>query len=208
MKNQANITKVCVTLLFIAMISWECRAQERTHKGFYLSMQAGPAFGYINGNSNNQTSIEVSGTGVGFDLQIGGALKENLILHGTLGIKSIYGPNINDVSISKDYSFDEFMMGIGTTYYMAKNFFLTGNIGIGNFSFADESTNTTYDTGEGFSYQLKAGKEWWISPRWALGAAVEYSGTRTDDTMNNGYEESWQSHRFSVRFTATLNGKK
>lgn len=195
-----------LSLILIAC-NFSSFAQGRTHNGFYLSMQAGPAWGHINGNNNMQTSIKVEGTAVGFDLQIGGAIKENLILHGNIGIKSIYGPEINNIKVSQDYSFDEFMMGAGTTYYLVNNFFVTGNVGFGSFSFADESTNTSYDTNNGFSYQLKAGKEWWISSRWALGAALEYGGTRTKDSSDN-YEETFQSHRYSIRFTATLNGKK
>jgi len=210
---------VGAVLLFLLILNntTPCNAQEKTHTGFYLSMQTGPAFGYINGkgeygDGNQDFSLRVSGTGFGLDFQIGGAIKENIILHGTIGFKTIFGPEIDygttHVKISQDYSFDELMIvGIGTTYYMQKNFFLTGNLGIGQFSLSDESSNTTVDTGSGFSYQLKAGKEWWVSSRWALGAAIEYGGTYTKDTMSD-YEERWQSHRYSVRFTATMNGRK
>jgi hypothetical protein len=207
MKKHFIVWQIWVITLLIFVNYLSVFAQGSTHKGFYLSMQAGPAWGYINGNTNQQMSIKVEGTGIGFDLQIGGAIQENLILHGVIGIKSIYGPKINDIKISQDYSFDEFIMGVGSTYYLKHNFFLTGNVGLGNFSFSDESTNTSYDTDNGFSYQLKAGKEWWIASRWGLGAALEYGGTRTKDSMN-GYEETLQSHRYTIRFTATLNGKK
>ena len=202
-----RITSYQVLLILILATNLSASAQGRTHNGFYLSMQAGPAWGYMNGNDNMQNSIKVTGTAMAIDFQIGGAIQENLILHGNIGIKSIYGPEINDVTVSKDYSFDEFIMGVGSTYYLKHNFFLTGNLGLGNFSFADESTNTSYDTENGFSYQLKAGKEWWIASRWGLGVAFEYGGTRTKDSAN-GYEETLQSHRYSLRFTATLNGKK
>jgi hypothetical protein len=191
-------------------------AQERTHTGLYLSMQAGPAFGYINANDNIGDSFKVTGTAIGFDFQIGGAIKENVILYGTGGIKSINGPTIDGqfqgipidkFKFSSDYSIHEFMFGAGSTYYLQQNFFFSGSVGMGYFSFEDASTKTRTDTSYGFSYQLKAGKEWWISPRWALGAALEYGGTRTNDSSMN-YEETWQSHRYSVRFTATMTGRK
>lgn len=207
MKKALTVSPIMVIAIVALANPLSAFAQGRTHTGFYLSMQAGPAWGYINGNNNMQNSIKVTGPAVAFDLQIGGTIQENLILHGVIGIKSIYGPEINTITVSKDYSFDEFIMGVGSTYYLNHNFFFTGNIGLGNFSFSDESTNTSYDTGTGFSYQLKAGKEWWIAARWGLGVAFEYGGTRTKDTKN-GYEESFQSHRYSLRFTATLNGRK
>lgn len=212
-----NITLVTGLLSLLMVISTTAGfAQERTHTGFYLSMQAGPAFGYINANDNQGNSFKVTGTAMAFDILIGGAVQENLILYGAVGYKSIYGPTIDgffsgqeidDFKFSNDYSIDEFLLGGGSTYYLKNNFFVSGTLGMGYFSFIDDVNRTTTDTNYGFSYQLKAGKEWWISPRWALGAALEYGGTRTTDSSMN-YEETWQSHRYSVRFTATMNGRK
>lgn len=199
------------TVLLLLWIPISMYSQGREHEGFYLSMQAGSAMGYINGNSNQQSSMEVNGTGIAFDFQIGGIIRENQTLHGVIGIKSISGPEISmngqSGSLSQDFSFDEIIIGGGTTYYFKNNFFVTGNIGMGNFSFTDMNDNTSVATDYGFTFQLKAGKEWWISPRWGLGALLEYGGTRSKDQLND-YKETWQSHRYSVRLTATLNGKK
>jgi hypothetical protein len=215
MKN-TNTARVTGLLSLLMVISTTVGfAQERTHTGFYLSMQAGPAFGYINGNDNQDNSFKVTGTAMAFDILIGGAVQENLILYGVIGLKSIYGPSIDgfffgqelDGTLNDNYSFDEYLFGGGSTYYLKNNFFVSGTLGMGYFSFMDEVNRTTTDTNYGFSYQIKAGKEWWISSRWALGAALEYGGTRTKDSSMN-YEETWQSHRYSVRFTATMNGRK
>lgn len=204
-------TLLKTTAVLLLGFALTAHSQGREHEGFYLSMQAGPAMGYINGNWAETESMKISGTGIGFDILLGGVIKENLILHGVLGIKSIYGPEIKydglSTTLNKDYSFDEIIIGAGTTYYFHNNFFVTGNIGLGNFSLSNESDNSTIDTGEGFSFQLKAGKEWWISPRWAMGVVLEYGGTRVEDTVE-GERETWQSHRYSLRLTATLNGKK
>jgi hypothetical protein len=53
------------------------------HDGFYLSMSVGPLFGSVNDDLGNYT-MDMSGTGAQFDFKIGGAIKENLILHATL----------------------------------------------------------------------------------------------------------------------------
>lgn len=193
-----------IVFAIVAMYGYTAFAQERTHKGFYLSMALGPAFGTIDAETS-LGNLDISGTGIGFDMQIGAALRENLILHGTIGLKSIYGPAINDVEINDEYSIDEFIMGIGMTHYFSNNFFITGNVGAGNFSFSDD--NTSISTDDGFSFQLKAGKEWWVSARWGLGVVLEYGTTSLTDT-SGGEHDKWNSNRFSVRFIATLNGKK
>ena len=210
MKTSAHITKAKGLLTLIMMLAAViCFAQERTHQGFYLSMQAGPAYGYANANTNIGYGLRVSGSAYAFDFQIGGAIRENTILHGNLGVKSIDNPTIEmgGYSAKTTMDFDEIMIGAGVTQYLKHNFFVTAVLGTGNFSLYDETENTTTETNNGFSYQLKAGKEWWISSRWALGATLEYGGTRTKDTSGD-YEETWQSHRYGIRFTATRNGRK
>ncbi len=196
--------KKLIVITIVAMYSFAAVAQERTHKGFYLSMAMGPAFGNIDVKTSSG-DLEISGTGIGFDIQIGGALRENLILHGTIGLKSIYGPTINEVEINDEYSVDEFIMGIGVTHYLANNFFITGNIGAGDFAFSAD--NNSISTDDGFSFQIKAGKEWWVSARWGLGVMLEYGATSLTDSYG-GEHDKWSSNRFSIRFIATLNGKR
>lgn len=59
---------------------------------------------------------------------------------------------------------------------MIRKWAVCGSLGSGNLSFVDENLNYTLDTEEGFSFQIKADREWWVSPRWALGFALEYGG--------------------------------
>jgi hypothetical protein len=209
MKTKINQNQFYVALfttaIFLTSTTFSI-AQEKTHKGFYLSMGLGPAFGDIRVLDNQSNETKIKGTGTGFDLQIGGAVKENLILHGTMGFKSIYGPTINGQKISGNYSIDESIFGAGMTYYLPNNFFFTGTIGSGEFSFTDEESS--FATDPGFSFQLKAGKEWWVSSRWALGVVIEYGATSLNSRSGDGVEEKWNSNRFAVKFSATLNGKR
>src|SRR5689334_9075082 len=126
-----RLSVVIATVLFSVCVL--C-AQEKTHTGFYLSMALGPAFGDINAKDNMGQALSISGTGTGFDIQIGGVVQENLILHGNILIKSITGPTVNGIKMSEKYSVGESVLGVGLTYYLPTNFFLTGNIGSGNFS--------------------------------------------------------------------------
>lgn len=181
--------------------------QGRTHKGFYLTIGLGPEFGNIKAYDNLGNRLEFQGTAYSLDFQIGGTLLDNLILHATVQMKSIFGPTINNVKYNDDYSADEFMMGAGLTYYFKNNYFVTGSLGSGNFSFVDENLNYTLDTDEGFSFQIKAGCEWWVSPRWALGFTLEYGGTSVEDKYPDGTREEWNSYRYGFRVTGTMNGR-
>jgi len=183
-------------------------AQGGEHTGFYLSMGIGPEFGNIKGKDDTGTFLEVQGTAYAFDMQIGGAIRENVLLHGTVGVKSIFGPTINDVKLSDGYTVDEYFFGAGMTCYLRQNYFVSGNLALGQFSLVDESTQIGYNSDNGFSYQLKAGKEWWVSPRWAIGFALELGGTFVTNELTNGASEKYKGNRFGLRFNATMNGRK
>ena len=100
-----------VILLLASLLCFSIlKAQDHQHNGFYLSMGLGPAFGSITDKSN-VFDYTYGGTGVEFDFKIGGAIKENLILHGTLDAKVIAAPTIKSGSstetTSSNVSIDE-----------------------------------------------------------------------------------------------------
>jgi len=186
----------------------------RQHTGFYLSMSAGPVFGKISTDviSPNPGLVEFSGgSGAKFDLKIGGAVKENLILHGTIISSTLNGPVVkvgNQAGKASDnLTVGETMIGGGLTYYiMPSNIFLSGSAGIGRFTLLDTKDDTVNgSTDNGFSMQLKAGKEWWIGKRWGLGIALTYGKTVVHHGPYDGVEEKSNSNRFGILFNATFN---
>jgi hypothetical protein len=215
-----------LVLIIILLLNFQVIAQERTHKGFYLSMQFGPAFGSVYGFDPAGERLTISGTGFGFDLLLGGTLTENLILHGTLSSKLKSAPTINAVECSECIAFDESFIGAGLTYYLKHNFLLSGSVGSGSFTLSNDISNinypfwdsslpeyctepyTTFSTREGFTYQLKAGKEWWMSARWAMGILFEYSSTIVPEPFKDQTIGQWSSNRFTIRASFTRHGKK
>jgi hypothetical protein len=193
--------KKSLALFAVLLITTSLFAQ-REHHGFYLSLAAGPAWGTVNGSDNQGNSLDVEGAGAELDLQLGGTIIPGLILHGTITAKSVVGPTINGVSVSKDYSLSETMLGVGVTHYTPKNIFFTGNFGVGSFAFADAKTSTSTDNG--FSFLLKAGKEWWLSKKIGLGAAFTYGGTSLTNTEGN-ITEKWKSNRLGVVLQLTID---
>lgn len=195
-------------LFVTAQNSTETRV--RAHKGFYLSMGLGPVFGNINMKSNELGEVTYSGTGAVFDFKIGGAIKENLILHGSLMSSSMAGPEVKTSAgsgkSSNNINLGEALIGGGVTYYiMPENILLSGSLGLGNFTVINNDTNVNVSTERGFGMQIKVGKEWFVSKKWGLGLAATYGKTSVNNTPGGGVQEILNSNRFGIMFSASLN---
>ena len=206
-----KLTSLIICFLIILPSIAQQKKETVNHKGFYLSMAVGPAFGDIKGKDHYNYPFTTKGTAFGFEAQIGGAIQTNLILHGTLQIKSIYGPKINDVRLDSKYSFDEDFFGAGITKYTAGNFFITGNVGLGYYTLSLETNNPfasqDVSTDMGFSFNIRAGKEWMVSRKWGLGAVLFFSRTSLK-TRDETFTEKWNSNRFGIYFQGTYNRVK
>ena len=177
-------------------------------------MSIGPTFGTIRDDMTGTITdkLEFSGTGVQFDIKIGGAVQENLILYASMASTVINGPKINSTSqtgrLNGNMGINENMLiGVGLTYYvMPNNLFLSGSAGMGNYTLTDNNdSKNNVKTDNGFSIQLKAGKEWWVGKRWGLGIALTYGKTIVKNGPYVGTEEKFNSNRFGVLFNATFN---
>ncbi len=103
-------------------------------------------------------------------------------------------------------SLGEAMIGGGITYYiMPSNIFLSGSLGIGGFTLIEDDNNTNVSTDNGFSMQLKVGKEWWVSKKWGLGVALTYGKTKLTNKPGGSVEERMNSNNLGILFNATLN---
>jgi len=205
--------KQLFTLCTVCLLVFSGIAQDKSssvsHNGFYLSAGLGPAFGNIKGSDNFGNHLTIKGTAIGLDLQIGGALRQNLLLHATIGLKSIYGFNVNGFKADSKYSFDENFLGVGITKYTTQNFFVTVNAGVSGFTLSNEDNNNIFGSNDpstdmGFSFNIKAGKEWAVGKKWGLGGVLFYSRT----FLKNKYEdvtEKWSSNRAGVYFQVTFN---
>jgi len=199
---------ICVLLIMGYGITAFTQNEEKQHDGFYMSACLGPVFGKITDKYNSST-MTMNGTGFELDLKIGASVTKDLILHGTLITKSMPGPKVNNegsvTTMSDEISVNELMYGAGLTYYfMPVNFFVSGSAGIGKFTVSNSTNDTKSKTHSGFSFQLIAGKEWWISKKWGLGAGITYSKTHLTNKVNET-EEKLDSNRFSIMLSVTFD---
>lgn len=185
------------------------------HDGFYLSLTGGAAFGTITLNATNAgfKKIELSGAGGQFDFKIGAVIAEeaNLILSFDVITRAISSPTLTldgtAVNTSSDVTASDVLFGAGITkYFMPGNIFISATVGVGQFSM--ELNNTTSNSQEGFGFQLKGGKEWWVSDNWALGAAAGLSYISASDKTDPsfpGYSGTLSTTKFFLVFNTTFN---
>ena len=185
----------------------------RRHRGFFLSYSPGINITNVKATDNYGSST-FKGVGLGNDFKIGGTIKENLILHATILGHGTYEPTIYDANSrqngnrAKDIDFGEFLIGAGITYYTPNNFLFSTSVGLGGFSLTDYSTDEDGSTDRGFSLQLKAGKEWWVSSRLGLGFAFYYHYTNVLNQAGSIDEERLIGNNFGIVLSTTLNGKR
>ena len=206
--------------IFLALVALACFAQKplklknepgyHQHDRFFLSMAIGPDFSSIRDDAGSYGDYKYTGTAGQFDLKIGGAIQENLILHATIISNYMEGPKVksggSSVRAGNDVQISEGMIGGGFTYYvMPQNIFLSASAGIGGFTMTIDNTDYDATTDNGFSFQLKAGKEWWVGKNWGLGFGISYQGTYLTNKPETGVSEKMSSSNLGIHFNATFN---
>ncbi len=179
----------------------------RTHDGFFMRLAAGFGSGDAKADEQGGT-YKMSGSSGDFQIAIGGAVKENLLLHATLWGWSVSDPKIEANlpgygSMSGTASGSATMSAIGggaTYYFMPVNIYTSASIGMGRLSL--DSGGGTNSTDSGLALELSAGKEWWVGKSWGLGVAGAYGYHSIPD---KGGSPTWKGSSYSVRFSATLN---
>ena len=175
-----------------------------THDGFFLQMDFG--LGAMKSSaSSGGTTLDMSGTASQFSLAVGGAVSPNLILACHLWGASVSDPDValNGTTVgtaSGTLSMTGF--GVNLTYYfMPINVYLSVTPSIGVLT--AESGGTTSETKNGFALRLAAGKEWWVSDNWGLGANVSFAHSSNEDQGTN--PPTWGTNWFGIALSASYN---
>ncbi|MFZ4456123.1 MAG: hypothetical protein ACOYOT_07880 [Bacteroidales bacterium] len=198
---------VILSIIFVSALSISAQSGLHQHDGFYLSLGGGISSGSIS-DKIQSSEMKFDGTGGAFDFKIGGAINKNLLLHATLSSMAMTGPKVTtgglSVNASNDVSLGQAMLGVGLTYYTPTNFFFSGSVGLGNYTVIDSQNNKNESTDNGLAFQLKLGKEWWVSKNWGLGvsAVVQSCNVSNEDA---GITEKLSGTQFGILFNATFN---
>lgn len=200
-------------LILIATAAAFCFAESapQTHDGFFLNLSLG--FGYQSFEYSASTKfapdLEAKGGATEFDIKLGGRIAPNTLLHATItGVSCMNDMDIiyEDEKIStSDLSESMSLLGIGVTYYLPANFFVTASVGTAQFTNSDNTDNDNKVDGAsetGFGFQVGAGKEWWVSENWGLGVSAAFTYGSADDKHDAG---DMSAYGINVMFSATFN---
>jgi hypothetical protein len=185
------------------------------HDGFMLRLTLGFGGGTVTRNIKNDPlevlggdgKTTVSGFGESFSLDIGGALADNVILHGRLSTFGLINPKVKRQGESLDANDDDggasVLLGPAITYYfMPINLYLTGAIGLGAVGATVKEEDKKAHSTAALAFDVDIGKEWWAGDQWGLGAAARLSfatGSHTSD----GIDRKYSMLAFAIVFSAT-----
>ncbi|HEU4582994.1 MAG TPA: hypothetical protein VFS67_32265 [Polyangiaceae bacterium] len=158
------------------------RPYEPTHQGLMLRLDGGVGAVVADDDLN---AVTLSGGGLLFSVDLGGAVAPDLALHGRLSFNSMFEPTVSsgpdDLGDLEDTSLTFTLLGLGLTYYFPSNLYLTGVLGVSRASF--KYRGDEYDALTGVGFQGDLGYEWPIGGKWGLGVAgrLELETVRGDD---------------------------
>jgi hypothetical protein len=148
------------------------------HDGFYMRLALGG--GYLNASSSYEGSKTIlSGGALALSFAFGGAVIPNLIVYGEVVGMSVPDPSRSANGSSGTMSGTTlYMVGVGpgVAYYLEPmNMYFSGTLTFSRVNLSNTNTNEKLDeTNLGFGFSLMAGKEWWVSTDWGLGAAAQF----------------------------------
>jgi hypothetical protein len=199
--------RLIATLMLCSILAASAHAgAAKTHDGFFLRLSAGAgsAGSKIDDSLNK---IDLSGTCGDVNIAIGGMVKPNLAIHGTIFGWSVSDPDA-DVTLSGLGSGSGTIKGTttmsaygaGVTYYfMPINIYASGSAGIGSLNLDGDVNGSSKS---GFAMDLTLGKEWWVADSWGLGAAGGFTYHSLPDESSS---QNWTGTSIALRFTATFN---
>jgi hypothetical protein len=159
-----------------------------SHDGLFVRGVLG--VGGVTADDELNDSTLSGGAGM-FSLDVGGAVAPNLALHGRLSLNSMFEPSVSNegdyLGDLDDTSLTFRLLGLGLTYYLPSNIYLTGVIGLSQATF--DFYGEEYDTLNGVGFSGDVGYEWPIGGDFGLGLAgrLELHSVRDDaGTLSTG----------------------
>ena len=154
-------------------------AEPFTHDGLFASAAMGVGYASFE-NADSKESLTADGFGMKLHGKLGYYVVRDLALHADLGYvmysnfrEARYGiPTYVDHDF---YVVSSVFVGAGATYYVPtwNNVFLSGALGVTGYRL--NCHKYSGNTGlRAFSFDIGAGKEWWVSERLALGVSASF----------------------------------
>lgn len=206
MKPLRYIFVLFVVAAVVSMAATPAVCGPRDHEdGFMLRLGLGGAAAAGTEVDLGTSTLKMDGTGVNFELAIGGIVTSNLAIHGTLMGWGITEPDVELTGFPEGANLPADLIlsgaGAGLTYFiMPVNIYLTGTVGFSQLTISEGAVSVNSSTG--FMFEAAVGKEFFVSDRWGIGFAV---GINYHSIPEEGIDENWTGVSIPIRLSATLN---
>ncbi len=196
-------------VISIVMISFSFKSagQKVTHdfKGFYCVLNGGIVGGEV-ASKLEEVKVAAFGNALALDINAGTALGSLTLIHVSGLLTVLNNPRIQYGSSATKEKIDEltvyeYMLGGGVTGAFRKNgAFISGNVGVGFISIHDSEERSKATSDPGFSFQFKAGIDFWYASYGAISLAAMYAKTITSDDG-----DTWSTNRIGVLLGLKFN---
>jgi hypothetical protein len=201
--TRSTLAMATLALAVALVLPLTAHAGPRDHAdGFLLRLSMGGG-GVTSSIDTDAGTTEISGTASDLNIAIGGMVRPNLAIHGTLFGWYTDEPDVESPDGAATLNGDVVASGIGggfTWYLMPANFYLSASAGFGSMEV--NFGNLKAETDSGLMLDATLGKEWWVGDKWALGAAF---GVQYHSLPDGMIDENWTGTTYCLRFTATMN---
>ena len=203
-KRCAILTMTMLLTLTLAATAW---SQQDHEDGLFLRLSAGAGYGLVSVDESEK--FEMYGITNEFNIAVGGVIKRNLALHGTLwGWSPIHTEaRLASNTLGGSHEFEFVAFGPGATYYFdPSNLYLSFSIGLATIDAKIEAPDGSIirDSARGFALDFTVGKEWWKSDNWGVGVAGDFGYLNIENSLPDA-REVWTGGQIGLRLTATYN---
>ncbi len=210
-KEMKTIILIIMVLINFSLFGQPKKSIEKKHVGFFGRGTIGLGSTNITESANSslgKIDIDISGLSADVNIRIGYSIIENLQLYGVYGANIITDPKyeINGIEATTTTSTRVNLLryGAGATYYfMPHNIYVSFDVTSGQNEI--EANNMTSKSDRGVIFNFGAGKEWWVSKDWGLGAAFYFYTGSVNDTPFEGQTPEIKNTGFGIAFSATFN---
>ena len=195
--------RLAAIILFISSIVF---AEPFLHNGLFANAAMGVGYASFE-NADGKVSLTAEGFGMRLHGKMGYFVVQDLALHANLGyvMYSDFQESRMGLPTYMDHDFyvvSSVYLGAGATYYFPSfgNMFVGGSLGFTGYRL--NCRKMSGNTGlKAFSFNLDAGKEWWVSGHVGLGVSLAYdSGEYWSDD-----DGVFRSSAFMLMFSVSLN---
>jgi hypothetical protein len=182
-------------------------AGPEARRGFLMRLQLGG--GYRSASAGlGSNALEVSGSGFGGAILVGGAVRPNLFLYGEFMQESASDPTIQigqKTVVANQGSTSLYGFGPGIAYLLPRGVHIGSTLLLARMTIESDGKELG-STDLGFGFVARIGKDFWLSDHAALGVVGQFAfASMVDKTTTSDKPPTFTSTAFTVALSGTYN---